>query len=51
MDALFPERIDTDRLTLEALSTDAVDPLSYYEHASDDRMEAVTAYLSERTYE
>jgi RimJ/RimL family protein N-acetyltransferase len=45
MDALFGERIETDRLVLEALSTDAVDPLTYYEHASDDRMDEVTTHL------
>lgn len=29
MDSLFPGRIGTDRLVLEVLSTDTIDPLSY----------------------
>jgi len=45
METLFPERIETDRLRLEALSTDAVDPLTYYEHASSEKMEEVATYL------
>jgi RimJ/RimL family protein N-acetyltransferase len=45
MSDLFPRRIETDRLLLEALSTDAVDPLTYYEHASSDRMDEVTTHL------
>jgi len=45
MSQLFPERIETDRLRLEALSTDTVDPLTYYEHASGDGMDDVTTYL------
>jgi len=35
----FPERIETDRLVLEALSTETVDPLTLRERASDDEVE------------
>jgi RimJ/RimL family protein N-acetyltransferase len=45
MTDLFPDRIETDRLVLEALSTDAVDPMTYYEHASGDAMDEVTIHL------
>jgi RimJ/RimL family protein N-acetyltransferase len=45
MPDLFPERIETDRLVLEALSTDTVDPLAYYEHASAESVGEVTTYL------
>ena len=45
MTDLFPERIDTDRLALEALSTDTVDPLTYYEHASAGDADEVTTHL------
>ncbi len=45
MTALFPERIETDRLALEHLSTATVDPLAYYEICSSDPgIEAATAY-------
>lgn len=43
MSDLFPARIETDRLVLEALRTEAVDPLTYYGHASaEDAGEATT---------
>lgn len=45
MSGVFPERIETDRLVLEALSTDTVDPLTYYEHVSAEYADAVTTYL------
>jgi len=45
MSQLFPERIETDRLRLEALSTDTVDPLTYYEHASAEHADEVTTHL------
>jgi len=45
MGALFPDRIETDRLVLEALSTEAVDPLTYYEHASGAAAEEATTHL------
>lgn len=51
MTGLFPERIDTDRLALEALSTDAVNPLTYYEYVSSDRMDEVTAHLPNDPHE
>jgi RimJ/RimL family protein N-acetyltransferase len=45
MEPLFPNRIETDRLTLEALSPETVDPLTYFEHASGESAEMVTAHL------
>jgi RimJ/RimL family protein N-acetyltransferase len=42
---LFPEHIETDRLVLGALSTDTVDPLTYYEHASAEAADEVTTHL------
>jgi len=45
MSELFPERIETNRLVLEALSTDTVDPQTYYEHASAEYADEVTANL------
>lgn len=45
MSDLFPDRFETDRLVLEALSTETVDPLTYYEHASAEYAEEVTTYL------
>ena len=45
MGDLFPERIETDRLVLEALRTDTVDPLIYYEHASGADADEVTTHL------
>jgi RimJ/RimL family protein N-acetyltransferase len=45
MSELFPDRIETDRLVLEALSTETVDPLTYYEHASAEYADEVTAHL------
>jgi RimJ/RimL family protein N-acetyltransferase len=43
MPALFPERIEIDRLVPEALRPDTVDPLTYYEHAS--AADEVTTHL------
>jgi RimJ/RimL family protein N-acetyltransferase len=45
---LFPERIETDRLVLEALSTDNVDVLEFYRHSSrhNSHIEEITEYLS-----
>lgn len=45
MGDLFPERIETDRLVLEALRTDAADPLIYYEYASAEHADGVTTHL------
>jgi len=45
MGALFPERIETDRLVLDALSTDTVDPLTLYEHASGESADEITTHL------
>lgn len=45
MTELFPERVETDRLVLEALRPDTVDPLTYYEHASGAAADEVTTYL------
>ena len=45
MGDLFPERIETDRLVLEALRTDTVDPLIYYEYASAEHADEVTTHL------
>jgi RimJ/RimL family protein N-acetyltransferase len=45
MGDLFPERIETDRLVLEALRTDAADPLIYYEYASAEHADEVTTHL------
>ena len=43
---MFPERIETDRLVLERLSTETVDPVAYYEICSSDpEIEAVTEYV------
>lgn len=43
---LFPDRIETDRLVLERLSTDTVDPVAYYDICSSDPdIEEVTAYV------
>lgn len=44
---LFPERIETDRLTLDRLSHDAVDVFDYYELCSGERtdIETITRYL------
>lgn len=45
--ALFPERIETDRLTLERLCHDTVDVFEYHELCSGERtdIEAITRYL------
>lgn len=45
MSDLFPERLETDSLLLEALSPDTVDQLTYYEHASAEYTEEVTTHL------
>jgi len=45
MGKLFPERIETERFVLAALSTDTVDPLTYYEHASAEYTDSVTTHL------
>jgi RimJ/RimL family protein N-acetyltransferase len=45
MSDLFPDRIETDRLVLEALRTETVDPLTYYEHASAEHADEVTIHL------
>lgn len=43
--ALFPDRIETERLVLDRLSTETVDPRRYYEVCSSDRgIEDVTRY-------
>jgi len=36
MSDLFPDRIETERLVLEAAATETVDPLALYEHTSED---------------
>nr|WP_255191081.1 GNAT family protein [Natronobeatus ordinarius] len=47
MSELFPERIETDRLRLEALGPDAVDVLEFYEICSSDpAIEAITEYVT-----
>jgi RimJ/RimL family protein N-acetyltransferase len=43
--ALFPDRIGTDRLALEAASTAAVDPLTLYGICSGAGIERVTEYV------
>ena len=45
MTTLFPERVETDRLVLEAVRTDTVDPLTYYEHAAAEHADEVTTHL------
>lgn len=48
MSELFPERIETERLVLEALTTDAVDVLDLYEHVEEDapHIDEITEYLT-----
>lgn len=47
MGDLFPERIQTDRLVLEAAAPDTVDVLDFYRICSaDDGIETVTAFLT-----
>ena len=44
---MFPERIETERLVLERLSAETVDPLAYYEICSSDpEIETVTEYVT-----
>ena len=45
---MFPERVETDRLVLEALSTENVDVLEFYRHSShhNPHIEEITEYLS-----
>lgn len=44
---MFPEMIETDRLRLERLSRELVDPLSAYEHyANSETIEEETRYVS-----
>lgn len=45
MSDLFPARLETSRLVLEALATDTVDPLTYYRHVSGESASEVTAHL------
>jgi RimJ/RimL family protein N-acetyltransferase len=48
MGDLFPERIETDRLVLEPLTTDTVDTLALYEHVrvGAPHIDEVTEYLT-----
>lgn len=48
MSGLFPERIETDRLTLESLTTDTVDLFAFYEHVAADApdVDEVTEHLT-----
>ena len=50
---LFPERLETDRLELEALTTETIDPLTLYEYSSHraDDIEDVTRYLTWEPHE
>lgn len=49
---MFPETIETDRLRLERLTRDAVDPLKAYEHyAKSDTIEEETRYISWNPHE
>ncbi|MFB6140598.1 MAG: GNAT family N-acetyltransferase [Halosimplex sp.] len=45
---LFPERIETDRLVLEAATTETMDPLELYEHVREGapHIDEVTEYLT-----
>lgn len=45
MNSLFPDRIETDRLKLEALTTESIDPRTYYEYASGANADEVTTHL------
>ena len=53
MTDLFPERIETDRLVLEPLTTEYVDALAYHEHCShrNPDIEEITEYLSWEPHE
>lgn len=48
MTDLFPERIETDRLVLEPLTTENVDVLAYYRHCSHQNpdIEEITEFMS-----
>jgi ribosomal-protein-alanine N-acetyltransferase len=48
MPDLFPERIETERLVLEAATTETVDPLDLYEHVQEGapHIDEVTEYLT-----
>ncbi|WP_436906590.1 GNAT family N-acetyltransferase [Halosimplex marinum] len=48
MSDLFPERIETERLVLEAATTGTVDPLELYEHVREGapHIDEVTEYLT-----
>ena len=48
MSGLFPERIETDRLVLEAATTGTLDPLELYEHTREDapHIDEITEYLT-----
>lgn len=48
MSDLFPERIETDRLVLEAMTSESVDTLELYEHVREGapHVEEVTRYLT-----
>ncbi len=47
MPSIFPERIETDRLDLQRLSRDTIDPLELYEVCGNhERIEEITEYLT-----
>ena len=48
MSGLFPDRIETERLVLESLTTENVDVVEYYRHCSHHNpdIEEITEYLS-----
>ncbi|USZ67700.1 GNAT family N-acetyltransferase [Halorussus salilacus] len=50
---MFPERVETERLVLEPLTTENVDVLAFYRHCSrhDPHIEEVTEYLSWEPHE
>ncbi|WP_167837279.1 GNAT family N-acetyltransferase [Halosimplex halophilum] len=48
MSDLFPERVETERLVLEAATTETVDPLDLYEHVREGapHVDEVTEYVT-----
>lgn len=51
--AFFPEHLETERLELEAMTTETLDPLTLYEHSShrEPEIEEVTRYLTWEPHE